>query len=151
MSTLRSPACRGPVCLAPRMFGWVGLGRAVHIGDGSMVVTPCGVIRPMALGASSMNHRLPSGPATRAPGMLFLVGRANSVAHGYREHSASPDARGIRAVPVEKRSVQELLRNKPRRFIRQHIGRLSVSRTFMCRGCVEVPIVGKVKACPRKG
>ncbi len=48
------------------------------MGSGNSVITPPGVIRPIAFPVSSVNHRFPSGPAVIALGALAAAGRANS-------------------------------------------------------------------------
>src|SRR5215467_6314061 len=63
--------------LTPRLFGWVGLGRAVHTGDGSMVVTPVvgllhqDVERLVAVCADLPYHRY--YPATVQTGIGLLT------------------------------------------------------------------------------
>jgi hypothetical protein len=42
-------------------------------------MVPAVVIRPILLAAASVNHRLPSGPATMRAGKLAGVGTTNSV------------------------------------------------------------------------
>ena len=43
-------------------------------GMANSVMTPSGVMRPMAFVKSSVNHRLPSGPAAMPYGWEFGVG-----------------------------------------------------------------------------
>src|SRR5436309_2401970 len=46
---------------------------------GYSVICPAGVIRPMLFPLTSVNHRLPSGPAVIPRGALTAVGTGNSV------------------------------------------------------------------------
>src|SRR5439155_12495369 len=55
---------------------------SVRTGRRYSVMTPPVVIRPILLAASSVNHRLPSGPEVMPCGMLATVGTGYSVIRG---------------------------------------------------------------------
>src|SRR5437016_5133580 len=62
----------GPAVIAPPPLSGVGRGNSV--------MTPAGVIRPIALATPPcVNQRFPSGPAVMSQGSLTGVGRGNSV------------------------------------------------------------------------
>src|SRR5439155_905810 len=55
------------------------MGALEAVGTRNSVMAPAGVIRPILLPESSVNQRLPSGPAVMLSGALPVVGTANSV------------------------------------------------------------------------